>query len=165
MWCAEGATEAIRALMVAKRTARAEWSQTINQAGLILTGSHALRPVLLHSRVDLAAELRVLRPRPSEVVGYAARVALCKLWPAQPTSAVLMIEWWNLRAQDSFWAAVASPTAGRRPLAGIEKVLLGVRRWPHRHEAGLPMPQNGDLRRISNDHTTSTSQNFLPAQD
>jgi len=32
-------------------------------------------------------------------------------------------------------------------------------------EVGLPMPQNGDLRRTSNDHTTSTSQDFLPAQN
>jgi hypothetical protein len=49
-------------------------------AGLILTGSHALRARFsLHSRMDLVAELRVLRPRPSEVVGYATRVALCKI--------------------------------------------------------------------------------------
>jgi hypothetical protein len=87
-------------------------------------------------------------------------------WPAQPTPAVLVTEWWKLRAQDSFWAAAASSTSGSPPLSpGSRKVLLGVRRRPHRHEVGLPMPQNGDLRRTSNDHTTSTSQDFLPAQN
>jgi hypothetical protein len=87
-------------------------------------------------------------------------------WPAQSTPAVLVAEWWKLRAQDSSWAAAASSTSGSPPLSpGSRKVLLGERRRPDRHEVGLPMPQNGDLRRISNDRTTSTSQNFLPAQD
>jgi transposase len=77
----DGAVEAIRALMVAKRTARAERTQTINQArALILTGPDDLRARFVqHGPADLAAELAVLRPRPGEVVGYATRAALREL--------------------------------------------------------------------------------------
>ena len=73
--------EAIRALMVAERTARSERTQTINQArALILTGPDDLRARFSqHAPADLVAELAVLRPRPGEVVGYATRVALREL--------------------------------------------------------------------------------------
>jgi len=77
----DGAVEAIRALMVAKRTARAERTQTINQArALILTGPDDLRARFSqHSPADLVAELAALRPRPGDVPGYATRVALREL--------------------------------------------------------------------------------------
>jgi transposase len=77
----DGAVEAIRALMVAKRSARAERTQTINQArALILTGPDDLRARFAqHVPADLVAELAVLRPRPGEVVGFATRVALREL--------------------------------------------------------------------------------------
>ena len=73
--------EAIRALMVAKRTARAERIQTINQArSLIVTGPDDLRARFTkHTPADLVAELASLRPRPGEVVGYATRIALREL--------------------------------------------------------------------------------------
>jgi transposase len=73
--------EAIRALMVAKRTARSERTQTINQArALVLTGPDDLRVRFAqHTTAKLVAGLAVLRPRPGEVVGYATRVALREL--------------------------------------------------------------------------------------
>ena len=77
----DGTVEAIRALMVAKRSARAERTQTINQArALILTGPDDLRARFSqHDTADLVAELAALRPRPGDVVGYATRVAVREL--------------------------------------------------------------------------------------
>jgi len=77
----DGTVEAIRVLMVAKRSARAERTQTINQArALILTGPEDLRARFAqHDTADLVAELAALRPRPGEVVGYATRVAVREL--------------------------------------------------------------------------------------
>jgi transposase len=77
----DGSVEAIRALMVAKRTARAERTQTINQArALVLTGPNDVRARFTqHTPADLVAELASLRPRPGDVVGYATRIALREL--------------------------------------------------------------------------------------
>ena len=77
----DGAVEAIRALMVAKRSARAERTQTINQArALIVTGPDDLRARFArHTPAALVAELASLRPRPGDVVGYATRIALREL--------------------------------------------------------------------------------------
>ena len=75
----DGAVEAIRALMVAKRSAmRSERTQTINQArALVVTGPDDIRARFArHSTTALVAELAALRPRPGDVVGYATRVAL-----------------------------------------------------------------------------------------
>jgi len=67
--------------MVAKRTARSERIQTINQArSLIVTGPDDLRARFAkRSADDLVAELASLRPRPGKVVGYATRMALREL--------------------------------------------------------------------------------------
>jgi len=77
----DGSVEAIRALMVAKRSARAERTQTINQArSLVLTGPDDLRARFAHHTVAaLVAETASLRPRPGDVVGYATRIALREL--------------------------------------------------------------------------------------
>src|SRR6266851_1651568 len=77
----DGAVEAIRALMVAKRSARAERTQTINQArSLIVTGPDDLRiRFARHTVAALVAELASLRPRPGSTVGYATRIALREL--------------------------------------------------------------------------------------
>src|SRR5215472_4752859 len=77
----DGAVEAIRALMVAKRSARAERTQTINQArALIVTGPDDIRTRFArHAPADLVAELAALRPRPGATVGYATRIALREL--------------------------------------------------------------------------------------
>jgi transposase len=77
----DGAVEAIRTLMVAKRSARAERTQTINQArSLILTAPDDLRARFAqHDTAELVAELAALRPRPGDVVGYATRVAVREL--------------------------------------------------------------------------------------
>jgi len=73
----DGAVEAIRALMVAKRSARAERTQTINQArALILTGPDDLRARFTqHAAAALVTEISLLRPRPGDAAGYATRFA------------------------------------------------------------------------------------------
>jgi transposase len=77
----DGAVEAIRALMVAKRSARHERTQAINQArALILTGPDELRARFATlSTAALAAAIAATRPRPGDVPGYATRVALREL--------------------------------------------------------------------------------------
>jgi len=77
----DGAVEAIRALMVAKRSAGHERTQAINQArSLIVTGPEELRARFArHTPARLMAELAALRPRPGDVPGYATRVALREL--------------------------------------------------------------------------------------
>jgi len=77
----DGAVEAIRALMVAKRSARHERTQAINQArALILTGSDDLRARFAgHSAAALVHAVAALRPRPGDVPGYATRIALREL--------------------------------------------------------------------------------------
>jgi transposase len=77
----DGAVEAIRALMVAKRSARHERTQAINQArALILTGPDELRARFTgHGTAALAGAIAALRPRRGDVPGYATRVALREL--------------------------------------------------------------------------------------
>ncbi|MGE5292267.1 MAG: IS110 family transposase [Micromonosporaceae bacterium] len=77
----DGAVEAIRALMVAKRSARAGRTQAINQArALVLTGPDDLRIRFgEHTPAGLVAELAALRPRPGAPVGYPTRIALREL--------------------------------------------------------------------------------------
>jgi transposase len=78
----DGAVEGIRALMVAKRSARIERVQAINQArALIVTGPGELRARFArHTAARLVAGLAALRPRPGgDVPGYATRVALREL--------------------------------------------------------------------------------------
>ena len=77
----DGAVEAIRALMVAKRSATGERTRSINQArSLVVTGPDDLRTRFEHHRsAELVAELAALRPRPGDSVGYATRVALREL--------------------------------------------------------------------------------------
>jgi Transposase len=77
----DGAVEAIRALMVAKRSARHERTQAINQArALIVTGPDELRTRFTgHGTAALAAAIAALRPRPGEMPGYATRGALREL--------------------------------------------------------------------------------------
>jgi len=77
----DGTVEAVRALMVAQRSARADRIQTINQArSLIVTGPDDLRARFAgHTPAGLVAELASLRPRPGSTVGYATRIALREL--------------------------------------------------------------------------------------
>jgi len=77
----DGAVEAVRALMVAKRSARAERTQAVNQArALIVTGPDELRARFAgHTAAQLAAAIAALRPRPGDVPGYATRIALREL--------------------------------------------------------------------------------------
>jgi transposase len=73
--------EAIRALMVAERSARHERTQAINQArALIVTGPDELRTRFAGpGPASLAEAIAALRPRPGDVPGYATRVALREL--------------------------------------------------------------------------------------
>ncbi len=77
----DGAVEAIRALMVAKRSARGERTRSVNQTrALIVTGPDDLRARFADlSANDLMAEAASMRPRPGEVVGYATRFAVREL--------------------------------------------------------------------------------------
>jgi transposase len=77
----DGAVEAIRALMVARRSAAGERTQTINQArALVLTGPDDVRVRFAgHTAAALVAALASLRPRPGSTVGYATRIALREL--------------------------------------------------------------------------------------
>jgi len=67
--------------MVARRSARHERTQAINQArALIVTGPDELRARFArHTAGQLVAELAAMRPRPGEMPGYATRVALREL--------------------------------------------------------------------------------------
>ena len=73
--------EAIRALMVAKRSARHERTQAINQArALILTGPDELRARFGGLRAAALAEAAAaLRPRPGDAAEYSLRIALREL--------------------------------------------------------------------------------------
>ncbi len=77
----DGAVEAIRALMVAKRSAAGERTRTTSQArALILTGPDDLRDRFAgHGAAALVTGIASLRPRPGDVPGYATRVALREL--------------------------------------------------------------------------------------
>jgi transposase len=77
----DGAVEAIRALTVAKRTARAQRTQTINQArALIVTGPDGVRARFsCQTPAGLVAELAALRPRPGSMVRYHTLLSLREL--------------------------------------------------------------------------------------
>ena len=77
----DGAVEAIRALMVAKRSARDERTQAINQArALIVTGPDDLRARFAGlTAAALAEGIAALRPRPGDAAQYAVRIALREL--------------------------------------------------------------------------------------
>ena len=77
----DGQIEAIRALMVAKRTARAQRTQTINQArALIITGPDGVRTRFTgQSPAGLVTRLAALRPRPGSMVRYHTLLALREL--------------------------------------------------------------------------------------
>jgi len=77
----DGAVEAIRALMVAKRSARNERTPANGQArALILAGPDELRAWFAgHRAAALAAGIAALRPRPGDAGEYAVRIALREL--------------------------------------------------------------------------------------
>ena len=77
----DGAVEAIRALMVARRSAAGERTRTNGQArALILTGPDDLRARFgRHTPAALITGLVSLRPRTGDVAGHATRVALREL--------------------------------------------------------------------------------------
>ena len=77
----DGAVEAIRTLMVARRSAAGERTRTINQArALVLTGPDDLRTrFATHTPAALITGLAALRPRAGDVTGHATRIALREL--------------------------------------------------------------------------------------
>jgi transposase len=77
----DGNIEAVRALMVAKRSARGERTRSVNQArALVVTGPDDIRARFAKHTTDaLVAERASLRPRAGEAVSYATSVALREL--------------------------------------------------------------------------------------
>jgi transposase len=77
----DGQVEAIRALMVAKRTARAQRTQAINQArALIITGPDDIRARFTgQTPAELVADLAALRPRPGSMIRYHTLLSLREL--------------------------------------------------------------------------------------
>src|SRR6201996_1996373 len=77
----DGAVEAIRTLMVARRSAAGERTRTISQArALVLTGPDDLRTRFArHTPTALITGLASLRPRTGDVAGHATRIALREL--------------------------------------------------------------------------------------
>jgi len=71
----DGQVEAIRALMVTKRSTRRDRTATINQMrAMVLSGPDDLRTRFAHHTTALLiAEAAVMRPRTGEVVGYTTR--------------------------------------------------------------------------------------------
>lgn len=77
----DGHVEAIRTLVLAKRSARRDRTRAINQMrALVMTGPDDLRARFgAHTTALLVTETAALRPRTGDVVGHATRVALREL--------------------------------------------------------------------------------------
>jgi transposase len=77
----DGMVEAIRTLMVARRSARRHSTATINQMrALVSTAPDDLRARFAHhTTISLVKETAAMRPRAGYTVGYAARIALREL--------------------------------------------------------------------------------------
>jgi transposase len=77
----DGQVEAIRTLLVTKRSARRHRTATINQMrALVLSAPDEIRTRFAHhSTLGLVTEAAAMRPRPGEIVDYATRVALREL--------------------------------------------------------------------------------------
>jgi transposase len=77
----DGTVEAIRVLLVAKRSARGDRTATLNQMrALISTAPDDVRARFAHHGVaELVEATAALRPRPGDTVGYAIRITLREL--------------------------------------------------------------------------------------
>lgn len=103
----DGTVEAIRALMVAKRSARGERTRSVNQArSLVVTGPDDLRARFeRHSTDALAAELAALRPPARATSSATAPASPCESWdaersswpPRSTTSTACSYRWWNTK--------------------------------------------------------------------
>ena len=84
----DGSVEAIRALMVAKRSAAGERTRTINQArALIVTGPDDLRArFATHTPAALVAGLASLRPAPAATSPATPPASRCASWGGAPSS-------------------------------------------------------------------------------
>jgi hypothetical protein len=108
----DGQVEAIRTLVVAKRTARSEWIQTITGPVPDRDRPDDRRARFSrHSADGLVAELASLRPRRVVTVGYGTRMALRthrRRSPAVPVAAAWpnALKWsrWDLIAGDRWLA-------------------------------------------------------------
>jgi len=77
----DGMVEAIRTLMVVRRSARRDRTATINQMrALVATAPDDLRARFAHhTTISLVREAAAMRPRAGDTVGYATRIALREL--------------------------------------------------------------------------------------
>ena len=91
----DGSVEAIRALMVARRSARADRTQAINQArSLIVTGADDLRVRFArHTPTALAAELALLRPGPATWSAMPPGSRYANSVAARSSSAIRSASW------------------------------------------------------------------------
>ena len=85
--------EAIRTLMVARRSAAGERTRTINQArALVLTGPDDLRARFArHKPSALITGLAALRPRPGDVACDVTRIALRRASPGLRTWGLMRV--------------------------------------------------------------------------
>jgi transposase len=106
----DGSAGAIRALMVARRSAAGERTRTINQArALILTGPDDLRARFArHTAAALVSRIAALRPCPGDVPCYAA-ASPCASWDGAQCSPAA-----SLAAP----ASSSSPSSANMPRAG-----------------------------------------------
>ena len=120
----DGQVEAIRALMVAKRTARAQRTQTINQArALIITGPDDIRTRFTgQTPAELVAGLAALRPRPGSMVRLPHPAVAARARPPCPVP-----------RRPARPARPADRAAGHRPRSGPAQPLR--RRPGHRRDA------------------------------
>ena len=105
----DGAVEAIRALMVARRGAIRERTRTINQArALVLTGPDDLRTRFArHTTAALVAGIASLRPRPGDVPATPPG-SRCASWGGAPSSST---------ASSSAWMSSSLPSSPPAPPA------------------------------------------------
>ena len=153
----DGAGEAIRALMVARRSAAGERTRTINQArALVLTGPDDLRTRFTrHTPTALIAGIASLRPRPGDVVGHASRIALRELGRRAEFPTASSSAWtsssspWSPPVPRACWPCTESvPT----PPRCCSSPRGSPRPTPHRGRPGAPMRHRPDPRILGESH-------------
>jgi hypothetical protein len=153
----DGAVEAIRALMVARRSAAGERTRAINQArALVLTGPDDLRARFGgRTPAALVAGIASLRPRPGNVAGYATRIALRELgrraeFPAASSSASTS----SSSRSSPPGPPACSPGTGSAPTAALLLIAAGdhPRAAALRGRLGAPVRHRADPRVIGESH-------------
>ena len=165
----DGAVEAIRALMVARRSAAGERTRAINQArALLLTGPDDLRARFTrHTPAALVAGIASLRPRPGDVPGYATRVALRELGRR-----AVFLDGQLERLEELIVPLVTARAPGLLALYGIGAQHRGAAAYrrrgpprpaPLRGRLGAPVRRRPDPRIIGESHPPPVEPRRRPA--